>query len=337
VPALGLNIAASEQGSRPKNAESYDLYLRAIAASHDPQPNSVAIAALERAVALDPGYAPAWAEISARYLLDSDYGTGGSVSFEKARAAADRAAAADPKLADAVDAISILRAESGDLNGAFDSARRQLNVRPDRSDTHFAMSYILRYAGLLDESAAECDKALQIDPANRSIRSCAYVFMGLGRYDRAEDFVRLDPDSSWGRSTRMHLLLDRGDTKGASEVLARLPKDTSTQFGLRAMILMRPRAEELDTLQKAEDKLLAGIQDPEVRTGVARDWSYAGRPQLALRYMREAVKQNYCNYQDMEAEPMLAEMRKLPEYPALRQDALACQQRFLAHRAEVTK
>src|ERR1700689_5469582 len=61
VLALGAGAGMGEAATHPKNEEAYDLYLRSIALPHDPQPNKDAIAMLERAVGLDPAYAPAWA------------------------------------------------------------------------------------------------------------------------------------------------------------------------------------------------------------------------------------------------------------------------------------
>ena len=63
--------------TRPKNEEAYDLYLRSIALPHDPQPNKDAIAMLERAVGMDPSYAPAWGYLGVRYHYDGAYSNGG--------------------------------------------------------------------------------------------------------------------------------------------------------------------------------------------------------------------------------------------------------------------
>ena len=60
VPVLGRLSTSGEAGTRPKSEEAYDLYLRSIAAPRDVAPNKAAIAMLERAVAVDPSYAPAW-------------------------------------------------------------------------------------------------------------------------------------------------------------------------------------------------------------------------------------------------------------------------------------
>src|ERR1700738_893569 len=60
VLALRPAASTSEPGSQPKSEEGYDLFLRSAAVPHEPAPNKEAIRMLERAVGLDPTYAPPW-------------------------------------------------------------------------------------------------------------------------------------------------------------------------------------------------------------------------------------------------------------------------------------
>lgn len=91
VPALGAGVDSAEAATRPKNEEAYDLYLRSIALPHDPLPNKDAIAMLERAVGLDPNYAPAWGYLGVRYQYDGAYSTGGAEMRKRSNAALERA------------------------------------------------------------------------------------------------------------------------------------------------------------------------------------------------------------------------------------------------------
>jgi serine/threonine protein kinase len=91
VPALGVGTGATETTTRPNNEEAYDLYLRSLAMPHDPAPNKEAIPMLERAVGLDPSYAPAWGALGLRYYYDATYAGGGEPVFQRSTAAYERA------------------------------------------------------------------------------------------------------------------------------------------------------------------------------------------------------------------------------------------------------
>jgi len=62
---------------------------------------------------------------------------------------------------------------------------------------HFALSYVLRYGGMLQESRTSVIRALSLDPGNYQLRSCSLVFDLQGNSARAMDFLRLDLGSEW--------------------------------------------------------------------------------------------------------------------------------------------
>ena len=71
LPALGAR-AILTSGSTPAHDEAYQLYLRSLALPQQPKPTERAIEMLERAVTLEPAFAPAWQALGLRYY---DYGT----------------------------------------------------------------------------------------------------------------------------------------------------------------------------------------------------------------------------------------------------------------------
>src|SRR5919106_147661 len=91
-----LGVSPPEPRTQPKNEEAYDLVLRASALLFDLKSNRTAIQMLEKAVQLDPSYAPAWHVLSRAYSQEDHYTKGGRGWTERSEGANDRALALDP-------------------------------------------------------------------------------------------------------------------------------------------------------------------------------------------------------------------------------------------------
>ena len=104
------------------------------------------------------------------------------------------------------------RVERGELGRAYDAATDLVNRRPRSAEAHFALAYVLRYAGILDKSTEECNTARQLDPGNFTLRSCAWSFLEMGKTDRAMDFVHLDAGSEWAAWVIPYIHLAEGNT-----------------------------------------------------------------------------------------------------------------------------
>ena len=206
LPVLGGTTSA-DAGTRPKNEEAYDLYLRSISTPHDPAPNKEAIAMLERSVGMDASYAPTWAELGQRYYYDVTYSDGGEEMARRSTTALERALTLDPNLIPPAVQLTVNRVERREQGKAYQDARNLVEKHPESAQVHFMLGYVLRYAGMLEESARECDAALALDPGNWQFRSCTWAFMELGKFTRARDFIRLDAGSEWANYAMPSLLL----------------------------------------------------------------------------------------------------------------------------------
>ena len=128
---------------------------------------------LERAVGIDPSYAPAWEALGLRYYYDGSYGDGGEQMLKRSDSAYERAVALDPNLIFAASQLITNRTERGEVANAYAGASALVKKRPESAQAHFALAYVLRYVGLLDKSAQECETALALDRGNYYFRSCA--------------------------------------------------------------------------------------------------------------------------------------------------------------------
>ena len=332
VPALGAGTDSAEGATRPKNEEAYDLYLRSIAIPHDPAPNKDAIAMLERAVGLDPSYAPAWNALGRRYHYDSAYSNGGEAAFQRANAAFERALALDSNFTDPAGELTGAEVERGQLVKAYQEAKALVDRHPEKASAHFALSYVLRYGGAIEESARECDTALALDPGNYAFRSCVFSFEQLGNYARAKEFLDLDSGSAWAASNMIRLYIRDGNM-GPIRDLAEKFKDQQWSPEMLACV-DHPGSESAAKLAQQEADKVFADPDPEVHYVVASDALFCGQKALALRMIKSSIEGHYCPYEGLRNDSIWAPLRSAPEFPDLLAGAKKCQEDFLAQRAQ---
>src|SRR5580700_848655 len=334
VPVLGGLSASGEAGTRPRSEEAYDLYLRSIAVPRDVAPNKDAIAMLERAVGIDPSYAPAWEALALRYCCDPSYGDGGEQVLKRSDSAMERALALDPDLTSAAGELIVNRIDEGELGNAWAEATALVKRRPQNALAHFVLSYVLRYAGLLEDAARECDTALTLDRRNYQFRSCAAVFMELDQPERAMEFVRLDSGSEWASRSAAYILLGQGKLAEARESIQRNAADPRLGRDLLAACVDPSQNSSLDRLAHETENTMLGVTDAEPGYLVGTLLEYCGQKDAALRLLKSAIEHNYCAYTALQTDPLLAKLRGTPEFSALQSAAKQCQDRFLAQREQ---
>jgi serine/threonine protein kinase/TolB-like protein/Tfp pilus assembly protein PilF len=326
LPALGVAGGFLDTGTRPKNAEAYDLYLHSLALPHDAGPNKDAIAVLEHVVEVDPTYAPAWEQLGLRCYYDADYSDGGEPMFQRSSKAYERAIALDPNRMVAAGQLINNHVERGELGKAYQEAQALVKRRPESAQAHFTMGYVYRYAGMLQQSADECNTAMALDPGNYTFRSCAWAFMELGKTERAKEFLRLDAGSEWAAYVTPSLLLREGKIAEAREAVKRMPANPRYHRDLlEACLQLRPSADMDRMAQEAETSVPT---DPDVETWYYQGtlFAYAGRKPAALHLLESAVEQNYCAHENLLNDPLLAKLRTDTAFDKVLTAAGRCQE-----------
>ncbi len=335
VPALGAGTDSDETGTHPKNEEAYDLYLRTIALPHDPQPNKDAIAMLERAVGMDPTYGPAWDALGYRYYYDATYGNGGEAMYRRGQSALERAVALDPNLVSAASQLITTRVEGGDLVKAYQDGKALVERHPENASAHFALGYVLRYGGMLDESAHECEIALSLDPGNYRYRSCSTTFDQQGNFARAMDFFQLDAGSAWAEGTLIGHYIRAGNLAQAREQSAKT-KDQPRGKMIDACLNHAPPADvDKDAAEFAPT--ISGAHDSEAKYVTAGYFAFCGKKDIAVRLIKSAIAGHYCAYTDLQNNGMLASLRGTPEFAELLAAAKQCRDDFISQRSQAAR
>jgi TolB-like protein len=324
LPALGAAGGFLEAGTRPKSQEAYDLYLHTLALSRDAAPNKDAIAVLEHVVATDPNYAPAWEELGLRYYYDADYSNGGEEMFQRSTKAYERALALDPNLMIAASQLILNHVERGELGKAYEAAQALIKRRPESAQAHFALSYVLRYAGMLEQSVRECDSALALDPTNYLFRSCAWAFMDLGKTERAKDFVDLDVGTEWANYALTYLLLREGKVADARVAVKKMSANPRYHRDLLEACLTGPSS-ELDRLAHEAETNPPAEADPEVGYEQGAIFAYCGKKEAAFHVMKIAIEQNYCSYSNLLSDPLVRSLHSDPKFDEVLTAAHQCQ------------
>ena len=164
---LQIGTAASKK-KRSVDREAYDLYLRALQHRWQQSEDGFrrAVDLLERAVAVDPDFAVAHAQIAQIYNLQASYGY---LALEEAKSKVERSGqrslSLEPRLPLAHTALGYLRGFSWDWDGAKRHLDKAMALAP--GDPESLIGYVARYLsprGHTQDAIEETRKARSLDP-----------------------------------------------------------------------------------------------------------------------------------------------------------------------------
>jgi hypothetical protein len=165
------------------------------------------------------------------------------------------------------------------------------------------------------------------------LASCGNIFIALGRYERARDYLQLYSGSDYERALKVEIYLREGKHNEALQELKALSATVENgRQMLEPCLQHRPRTKaETVAVQQLHSGVMA-VDDPLSKYSLAAWDSLCNQPDLAFQELRRAIEQNYCAYPQMETDPLLENLRVRPEFAEIRSLGIACQQRFLEHR-----
>ena len=231
---LGAEVAMTDQGT--SNIEAYNEFLRGryLLEHTSPENLASAVAAYEKAIALDPNFARAYAGLAiAQQQTFSGWASssGGNFleNFAIMRETAEKAvelAPDNPESLIAHMAVSLI--SDWDLPEAFRISERAVALHPNNADVLGWHGNNLFFMNRTDEAIAMLEAAVEVDPLSlSSIRTLADAHMAAGRCDQAvatyQRALSLAPGTGrfYGRMARCMLFQD--DLEAAKAFNAREP------------------------------------------------------------------------------------------------------------------
>lgn len=175
------------------NVEAYQEYLKGRFFWNQRNEESLrkSIEHFNRAIALDPSYGKAYAGLADSLIVSTYYGDK-AVSYEDARAAAEKALVIDDTLAEAHTSLALIKSvHDHDEEGAQNEFKRALQLNPNYATAHHWYSDYLAMRGRHDEAIVEIKRAQELDPVSPIINtSLGEQLFYLRQYDEAVKHLR---------------------------------------------------------------------------------------------------------------------------------------------------
>ncbi len=191
---LKLQLTLQEQGvlvrKTTDNLDAYDNFLRGVEyfSSFTKDDNAKARQTFEKAVALDPKYADAYACIGLTYLFDWVWQWSlDPQALEHASEMAQRALALDDSLSLAHDILGQIYLVKKQHDEAIAEAERATALDPNRADGYVDLALILRFSGRAEEAVESMNTAMRLNPHYPAyyLYVLGIAYCQVGRYEDA--------------------------------------------------------------------------------------------------------------------------------------------------------
>jgi TolB-like protein/DNA-binding winged helix-turn-helix (wHTH) protein/Flp pilus assembly protein TadD len=290
--ALQITLAgAASSNSAPVSHDAYELFLQGEYFYNRRAPGDVKRAAkyYQDALAIEPGYARAWAALAGAYSLMAYEGDiAPDVGLEKQGEAARKAVALDPNLAVGYARLSQFYWDTGDRKTGYKIWDQALALRQeDPLILNFVAGLAMR-AGDIEEALDTQRRLISRDPLSAAYHANLGMYLqAADRLDEAETELReaqtLNPNLGTGVDlaiARILVLQRRFDEAGAA--IARLPEGEIRDHGLALLAHAQGRRAEADA---ALDRLLAqSKRTPDIR--LAEVYAFRGKIEDAFRELQ---------------------------------------------------
>ena len=325
VAALKVKLLPPAREERPTaNPEAHDLYLRGLAllSRGSAEAYERSVQALRKSVELDPGYAQAWAALARALFWFADQSPAGDpkVNRPKALAAAERAIALAPNLADGYFARGVFRlGVLQDWPGARTDLERARLLNPGSPGILLNYGDLLATLGRLPEAITVSQEAAALDPLSADVPAMlSTVYLGTGQAALAEAAAKraleISPEHERAaRNLGFALLLQNR----LPEARAAFHRSNHELFVSVGDVLVEHTLGHAAESQRVLDGILA---KPYVLNGsyqIAQIYAWRGDVDRAFEWLGHAVEQHDAGLTYLKYDPLLRSLRGDPRYKAL--------------------
>jgi len=286
--------------SRPKtgNLEAYTSYLKGLRASESGggDPLRRAQKFFLEALSLDPGYAEAYAGLTATYMEQGVVGIlDPEVAQRKTLEAAQKAVSLDDSLPESHDALGCAFQVGMKSEDAVRELTKAIELNPSYGLARIHRAYVLSFLGRFEESISDFRRAEEIDPVGSGPHAGAcIVLLGIGKTEEsrreAQRALEVDPVNLNANSTLAYIALLEGREAEATrgfELVAKEGGRTWVGYLGYGYAMLGRRDDALKVLRSLEEEAKSSYVAPTIPAMVYAGLREADR---AFELLEEAVK-----------------------------------------------
>jgi TolB-like protein/DNA-binding winged helix-turn-helix (wHTH) protein/Tfp pilus assembly protein PilF len=225
--ALSLHVPALQQAQyRPGKYEAHDAYLKGMyfLSQRSKTGFEQAIVSFSSAVAIDPKYAEAYAQLADTYNLMGQYSwMDPGTARSQAWAAAEQALSLDPSLAEAHAALGFSSwYYQWNLSAAETEFRKAIALEPENVNAHHWYEQLLMTTGRFSEAEQQMQAALDVDPRSPILRTnLAWLYEYEDRFPQAVQLIQQvlaeNPNFLPAHYKLWYIFAAMGDQAGAAQ------------------------------------------------------------------------------------------------------------------------
>jgi len=323
------HTAASGAAFMSANSAAYDAYMRGMVkvSSENPPDNQDAIKLFEQAVATDPTFASAYAELSRAYTIKARYVASDAerkTSYEDAEVAVDKALAINPNLAEGHFARGLMLwtpYKRFPHAQAIQSYRRAIELDPNFDEAHHQLGFIYLHIGMLNKAQQEIEKALAINPGNTLARyRLGVIDMCRAKYAEAFQIFNstpLEQNPELLAFYTSNALFRLGRNGEASALIDRYFTNYSKDKGgmvtsVKSMMLAKTgkNSEAEATIQHAIEIGHGYAHFHHTSYNIASAYALMNEPEQAMKWLQVTADEGFPNYPLFEGDAQLDNLRK---------------------------
>jgi adenylate cyclase len=315
VAQLKIKLLPAQQvtnAHRTASTEAYNQYLlgNQYFSRNSNEAYRLAVAAYQKAVALDPGYAAAYAGLASAEMYAADYAETAeenAAGRQRAQAAVDKAIRLAPDLADGYAVRGWMRSSmTWDWNGGRADYDKALALEPGNALVHRRIGLLLQSLGQVPESIVATRRAIELDPLSAGAWNNlgATYFMNPDQFREAREAfnhaLSLNPESNFALANLATLELLEGRGQEALS-LSRRAGEVWRQTGVAMAEHTLGHARES---QQALDELIAKYAHDSAYQ-VADVYAWRGEADKAFEWLERAYVQHDGGLSSIKDDPLL--------------------------------